>query len=64
MSNLPPDLSVHLPVELFESLCKVIETGIQRADIPSGERKNIASWWEAEEEFLLEDLADNNQTKE
>jgi hypothetical protein len=50
------DISVNLPAELLDSFSQVIHTGLQRAKIPQDERQNLSSWWEAEEEFLREEL--------
>lgn len=46
------DVSVMLPVELLESLSKAIEVGIQRAKMPTEDRKQLDAWWEAEKDFL------------
>ncbi len=52
-----PDITVHLPGEHFDALSKVILEGIRRAKIDARSRKELKTWWEAESEFVRDDLA-------
>lgn len=56
MINFPQDVSLLLPVELLDSLAKVVNEGIQRANIPPADRKEIAAWWEAEYSLIQDSL--------
>ena len=54
-----PDITVHLPAEHFEALSEVLRTGIQRANIDPQIRKELRDWWEAEKEFIKDEIAQN-----
>lgn len=51
-----PDVTVHLPAEQFEALSEVLRTGIQRAKIDPQIRKELRDWWEAESEFIKDEI--------
>lgn len=52
-----PDITVHLPGEHFEALSEVILEGLRRAKIDAQIRKELLAWWEAESDFIKDDLA-------
>ena len=52
----PPDIAVNIPTELLPDLAAVIEVGLQRSKISPAARKSLAAWWEAEKEFIQEDI--------
>ena len=51
------DITVHLPAELFEALSVVLRTGLQEANIKESDRKELRAWWQAESEFMRDELA-------
>ena len=51
-----PDITLHLPVEHLLSLSEVIHAGLQRAKLDTKTRTELASWWEAESEFIQEEI--------
>jgi len=51
-----PDITVHLPAEHFGVLSEAISIGLQRIEIDAKLRRDIQAWWEAEREFIKDDL--------
>jgi hypothetical protein len=51
------DITIHLPSEHFIDLSEVLSVGLQRAKIAPQTRKELMQWWEAEKDFIVEDLA-------
>ena len=58
----PPDITIHLPAEHFITLSHVIREGIQRARLDSITRREISTWWEAESEFITDELQSSKKT--
>ena len=50
------DITLHLPAEYISSLSEVIHAGLQRAKLDAKTRKEISTWWEAEQEFLQDEI--------
>lgn len=50
------DITINLPAEHYDVLSEVILTGLKRAKISSETRRELRDWWEAEREFILEEL--------
>lgn len=56
--NIFPDISVNIPSEHLDALVEVIRTGLQRSTkLTPKSRKALAAWWDAEYEFIQDDLA-------
>lgn len=51
-----PDITIHLPAEYFEVLSEVFSVGLQRVKIKPQLRKELMQWWEAEKDFIVDDL--------
>lgn len=51
-----PDITLHLPAEHLGALSEVIHAGLQRAKLDAKTRTELASWWEAEQEFLNDEI--------
>ena len=51
------DITVHLPVEYFDSLSEVISTGLKYANIEESVREELKAWWQAESEYMRDELA-------
>lgn len=54
--NKTPDITIHLPSEYFEALSEVMASGLDHAHIPSPIRHQLKAWWEAESQFIRDDL--------
>jgi len=54
------DVSINLPTEYIDSLSEVIYTGIQRSKINDKIKHELSDWWDAEKEFIEEELKKNN----
>lgn len=50
------DITVHLPAELFEALSVVLRTGLEEANIDELVREELKAWWQAESEFMRDDM--------
>jgi hypothetical protein len=51
-----PDITLHLPAEHLPALSEVIHAGLQRAKLDNKTRNELMTWWEAEQEFLNEEI--------
>lgn len=50
------DITLSLPAEYFEALSEVMASGLDHAHIPSPIRHQLKAWWEAESQFIRDDL--------
>jgi len=51
-----PDITINLPSEHYDALVEVLAKGLKYAKIDDQTRKELTSWWEAEREFIREEL--------
>ena len=56
--NSTPDISLNVPSELLDEFSEVMKCGLQRANITIKAKKSLASWWEAEKEFMYDCVLD------
>jgi hypothetical protein len=54
---IPPDISINLPTEYLDALSEVILTGFQRAKIDPKVKKELIAWWNAEKEFIDNEIS-------
>ncbi len=50
------DISVNFPAEYFDALSEVIVTGLQKAKIKPEIRTALVEWWNAEREFVIDEI--------
>jgi hypothetical protein len=51
-----PDITLHLPAEHLLALSEVIYAGLQRAKLDNKTRTELTTWWQAEQEFLNDEI--------
>jgi hypothetical protein len=51
------DVTLHLPAEHFKSLSEVFAIGLSRAKLKPEIRQELRAWWEAEKEFVKDEIA-------
>lgn len=54
-----PDITINLPSEHYDSLVEVFAKGLKHAKIDSKTKKELSSWWDAEREFIREEMDKN-----
>ena len=52
------DVTVRLPAEYFGVLSEAISIGLQRIEINPRLRQELLAWWEAEREFIKDEIND------
>ena len=57
-----PDITIHFPAEHFDSLMEIMAIGIQHAKLKTPVRQELRDWWEAEKEFLLDEIGNPDQS--
>ena len=56
-----PDISINFPIEYFDALSEVISSGLQRAKLDPQVRKELIAWWNAEKEFIEDEISNNKE---
>lgn len=51
-----PDVTINIPSELVKDLSEVIRMGLQRANISTNARQNLTAWWDAESDFIGDEI--------
>jgi len=51
-SHALKDVSVNVPAEYLEHFIKIVEVGLERVKLKSGDRKSLKEWWEVERCYL------------
>lgn len=62
MNSSTNDVIVCVPKEYISEFNQVIRVGLKEAKLPRDIRQNLAGWWDAESEFIQDEL-DNNTLK-
>lgn len=47
---------IYIPVEYTEEINEIIRVGLNYVKLPKGKRMSISSWWDAENDFLEEEI--------
>lgn len=53
------DIPVFIPEEYYDAVSSVIKTGLKHVKLDRQTRDQISAWWEAEAEFIKEELKNN-----
>lgn len=56
MPDKDDSVAIYIPKEYIVEFSKVIESGLQEANLPRESRKNLTYWWKAESSLINDEL--------
>ena len=63
MKNNDSEVSVYIPTEYFDELSEIIRVGLKESKISREARENLTGWWDAESDFIQEEIDKNNKNE-